>query len=244
MSIQPFSAVLLDIEGTTTPISFVYDTLFPYARDHVERFLAERWHDDAVQEVVDVLRKQARQDIADGMEGAVPIPKGQGAGVRVTVLASVRWLMDNDRKVTGLKALQGHIWRAGYEDGTLESVLFPDVPAALERWHDHEIPVAIYSSGSIAAQKLLFRYSEAGDFTPLLRDYFDTTTGSKKEASSYGAIASSLGLEPAELLFLTDVVAEAEAAREAGVQAAIMNRPGNRPQPEHDFVVLDDFSSL
>lgn len=197
MADQP-KAILLDIEGTTSSISFVADELFPYARKHLADYVAAH-----PEEVAPILAE-------------VP-------GDPVETL--IQWI-DEDRKATPLKTLQGLIWAKGYADGELTGHVYPDTPEAIRRWVDRGIRVNIYSSGSVAAQKLIFGHSIAGDLTPLLSGYFDTTTGPKREAASYAKIAEALGLAPAEILFLTDIQAEADAAREAGVQALIVDREG------------------
>lgn len=220
-----YDAILLDIEGTTTSIAFVYDVLFPYARQQVAAYLAAHW-DDA---------SDARRLFeAEGADASSP------EALARTVLAQ----MDADQKSTALKSLQGQIWKAGYADGTLRADVFPDVPDAIARWVDQGLQVCIYSSGSVAAQKLLFGHTPYGDLTPQLSGYFDTTTGPKREAGSYAQIAGAMGVAPGRILFATDVVAEADAAVAAGMQAVIMDRPGNKPQPAHEHPVAQDFSAL
>ena len=238
-------AILLDIEGTTTSIRFVYDTLFPFARHHVGTFLEGAWGDAAVQSDVDALREQAGQDLADGVTDAPQIPAdGSPEVVRAATLANVLWQMNSDRKTTGLKGLQGKIWRHGYTSGELLGHIYDDVEPALLAWRDARTPVSIYSSGSVAAQKLLFRHSERGDLTPLLASYFDTTTGPKKVASSYTAIAEALQCDVGEVLFVTDSLDEAVAAHEAGVRAILSIRPGNAPLAEHAFQAITSFDEL
>jgi len=136
--------------------------------------------------------------------------------------------MDRDRKSTALKSLQGKIWKAGFESGELKGTVFPDVPLAFERWAA-QAKIAIYSSGSVDAQKLFFRHSSHGDLTPLISGYFDTRTGPKLEPASYAAIAAEMGVEPDEALFFSDVVGELDAAREAGLQTRLVIREGNAP---------------
>jgi len=199
--------LLLDIEGTTTPISFVYEVLFPFARSRMADYLRDHPDDPDVQ--------------------ALP--------------EDVFALMDKDSKIGPLKAIQGRIWEAGYRSGALRGQVFPDVPERFAAWHGADHSVNIYSSGSVLAQQLLFGHSEAGDLTRFLDAYYDTGVGPKKEASSYRRIAAELG-EPG--LFVTDIVAEAEAAQAAGWTAVIMDRPGNAPQPAHSFLVARDFLAL
>jgi enolase-phosphatase E1 len=185
--------ILLDVEGTTSSISFVYDVLFVHAKTHVGDFLAAHADDPLVR----------------------------------VALAAVD-LMNRDIKDTALKALQGMIWRSGFESGGLVAHVFDDVPPALAQWADAGLDVRIYSSGSIEAQKLFFGHTAAGDLTPHLRGHYDTTTGPKREASSYAAIAADMDLEPRQILFVSDVGAELDAARQAGMATALAVRPGNR----------------
>jgi enolase-phosphatase E1 len=193
---QP-KAILLDIEGTTSSIAFVADTLFPYARQRIPAYVPAH-----------------REELASVL-GAMP------PGDPVQTLLD--W-MDVDAKETALKDIQGRIWADGYAAGELKGHVYPDTPEALRRWNDAGIPVHIYSSGSIAAQKLIFGHSVAGDLTPLLSGYLDTTTGPKREADSYRTIAEALGLVPDALLFVSDIQAEIDAARAAGLQAILIDR--------------------
>jgi enolase-phosphatase E1 len=210
-------AVLLDIEGTTTPIAFVYRTLFPYARTHLRRFLvAHRGRADVTQ-IVDRLRQEQTTD-----------PEAPHS---VAVESYVEWLMDRDRKSTPLKELQGLIWDEGFRSGDLVGELFVDVLPALEAWRREGIGVGIFSSGSIHAQQLLFRHSSAGDLTPLLRWHFDTTTGPKTAPESYHRIVDAIGVPADRVLFVSDVVAELDAARAAGLRTALSERPGNAEVP-------------
>lgn len=235
-----FDHVVLDIEGTTTPIAFVHEVLFPYAADNVEAFLEAHWDEAGVQQDVQSLRELAASE-----EGLTAIPEaGERAAQQEAVLAVVRQLMAEDRKATGLKSLQGRIWREGYARGELQGQIFDDVPQAFERWRARGLTLYIYSSGSIEAQKLIFGFSDKGDLTPCLAGYFDTTTGPKRETDSYRKIAQAIGAAPERVIFLTDVVAEADAARQAGLQAAVLERPGNPPAPPHDHPVLRDFAAL
>jgi enolase-phosphatase E1 len=197
MTDAPPKVILLDIEGTTTSIAYVADVLFPYAR---ARFPA--WVPIHREELAPVLASMPPGD---------PI---------ATLLA---W-MDIDAKETALKHIQGRIWREGYEAGELKAHVYSDTPEALKRWTEAGIRVCIYSSGSIEAQKLIFGHSEAGDLTGYLSGYFDTTTGPKREADSYAKIAAALSLDPADILFVSDVAAETDAAKAAGLRALLIDR--------------------
>lgn len=224
--------VLLDIEGTTTPIDFVYRVLFPYARERAADFLARHASEDDF--LRDLLARFAEEHARDKRCGQDP-PELQShtpeARLRSTV-DYIHWLMDRDRKSTPLKELQGKIWEQGYREGQLNGQVFPDVPRAFRRWQRQHRSIAIYSSGSVLAQKLLFSYTTDGDLTPYIQNYFDTNTGAKAEPESYRKITEALRLSPPELLFISDVVAELDAARSAGVQTLLCLRPGNPPQPE------------
>jgi enolase-phosphatase E1 len=198
--------ILLDIEGTTTPIAFVTETLFPYARAHLAAFL-ER-------------------------EGR--------AGEAAEFLAQI----DRDSKSTELKELQGRIWEDGYRTGALAGQVFEDVPRALAQWRDRGEPVGIYSSGSVRAQQWLFRTCAAGDLTPLIRWHFDTAVGAKQDPASYARIAEIVAIPSAQIVFVSDVVRELDAARAAGMQTILSLRPGNPPQPPHQHRVVRSFDQI
>ncbi len=220
-------AILLDIEGTTTPVDFVYQTLFPFARHHVSAFLAAHGTDAGVVADIARLREEHRADMSKDQHPPVWRDEAQ----MESALAYVYWLMDRDRKSTGLKALQGKIWEAGYRSGELHSEIYADVPRAFERWRNQGKTFAIFSSGSVLAQRLLFSHTTAGNLTGYLSAYFDTTTGAKQEAESYCRIAAALALPTSAILFLSDVVAELDAARQAGMQTALCVRSEPAPNP-------------
>jgi enolase-phosphatase E1 len=221
--------ILLDIEGTVAPIAFVKDVLYPYARQHAEAFLRVHWNDAAIADA----RKMLDPTAADFSEAAL-----------ISLLQNIDRLMESDVKSTGLKAIQGQIWDEGYRRGAFASPVFADVAPALQRWTKAAKKVAIYSSGSIAAQKVFFRYTTAGDLTPLLIAYFDTTTGPKRSPESYARIAESLALQPQEILFISDVVEEVAAARTAGVSGVIAVRPGNAPVTATHVDQIRSFNEL
>ena len=211
-------------------MAFVYDVLFPYAREQAAAYLRENPDSDAIE----LLKQEWRGDSEEGAPD--------------DLAAYVEWLMDRDRKSPGLKRLQGLVWQRGYRDGELNGEVFDDVPRALERWRQRGIAVAIYSSGSVLAQRLLFSSTRFGDLTRLLSNYFDTSSGSKTSAESYRRIAASLECSTNEMLFVSDSASELEAARSAGCQVALCVRPGNPGQqaPEgvrvvHTFDEILDF---
>ncbi|KAK9089241.1 hypothetical protein Scep_028323 [Stephania cephalantha] len=221
--------ILLDIEGTTTPISFVTDVLFPYAHQNVRKHLDATYDTEETQEDIKLLRAQVEDDLKDGLS-SLPIPPADTG--KEEVIASV--------------VANGHIWRVGYQNNELEGVVFADVHDALEKWHALGIKVYIYSSGSREAQRLIFGKSNYGDLRKYLYGFFDTTIGHKRDARSYSEISLSLGVDrPSEILFLTDVYQEALAAKEAGLEAIITVRPGNAPLPEnHGFKTVQSFSEI
>jgi enolase-phosphatase E1 len=225
----PAQAILLDIEGTTTPIEFVYQVLFPYARAHVREFLEQHLTPEVHADLAR-LRSEHAQDLQLG-HMPPPWPEDIGELRLEPVEAYVHWLMDRDRKSTGLKSLQGKIWEAGYLSGALRGQLYPDVPLAFARWRRENRDICIFSSGSVLAQKLLFAHTEAGDLTAFIRAYFDTNVGPKAGAESYRRIARELQLPPTAIAFISDVAAELDAARAAGMQTALCVRPG-RPEPD------------
>ena len=220
---------LLDIEGTVAPLTLTGEVLFPYARRHVGEFLAQHAEDSSVRRDIELLAEENRVDAE---------VQRTGGGEMEEPTRYLLWLMDWDRKSTALKSLQGKIWKAGFESGELKGTLFEDVPEALARWA-RDARVAIYSSGSVEAQKLLFRYSNFGDLTGLISGYFDTRVGAKRESGSYAAIAAELKAASGEVLFFSDVVAELDAAREAGCRTRLVVRPGNAPVADthgHDAI--------
>jgi enolase-phosphatase E1 len=222
-----WSAVLLDIEGTTTPITFVHQILFPYARLRLRAFTSTHGSDPAVVEAVARLRHEHAADVAAGAEP----PVWSGADVDGLV-RYLEWLMDRDRKSPSLKALQGLIWEEGYSRGDLRGLVFDDVPGALRRWHAAGRKIAIYSSGSVLAQRRLFQTTAVGDLTTIIDGFFDTSVGAKVDRGSYERIAAALQVAADRILFVSDVTAELRAARQAGFQVRLATRPGNAPQAD------------
>jgi len=235
-------AILLDIEGVTTPVDFVYQTLFPFARHHVKEFLAAHSADEAVR--ADIARLREERSTEAGGQERPPVWRDDSLEAQSeSAVAYVHWLMDRDHKSTGLKSLQGKIWEAGYRSGELRGAVYEDVPRAFARWKDQQKIIAIFSSGSVLAQQLLFAHSTTGELTGFIQAYFDTTTGAKQEAESYRRIAASLQSPPSEILFLSDVVAELDAARLAGMQTALCARVGPSP-PASPHPVIRAFDEV
>lgn len=243
---------LLDVEGTVAPLTLTTGQLFPYARAHFEQFLRGHSADPSVQSDLALLAEENRAETDASSPKMLGAPGPSRLGTRETTnagasglapetwestgmspalgsaLAYLLWLMDRDRKSTALKSLQGKIWKAGFESGELKGTLFADVPQAFARWSAAG-KIAIYSSGSVAAQQLLFRHSSYGDLTPRISGYFDTRTGPKTAAASYRAIAAAMQVDPPQALFFSDVVRELDAARDAGFATRLVVREGNPP---------------
>ena len=207
-------AILTDIEGTTSSISFVKDVLFPYARRALPGFVAERRDDPEVRRWLDQVAMEHGSICSDDV-----------------IVETLQGWIDQDRKHTALKALQGMIWQAGYNDADFTAHIYPDAAPALRDWHGQGLPLYVYSSGSVPAQKLFFGHSDAGDLGPMISGWFDTEVGGKREAQSYRRIAEAIGFAADEILFLSDVVEELDAAREAGLQTVLVDRVEDYPQP-------------
>lgn len=214
--------ILLDIEGTTTPIDFVHETLFPFAKEKIGEYVAENL--DAISLEIELLKKEYKKDFSDQIYG-----RSFRQDAPETIVEYLKFLIEIDRKSTVLKSLQGKIWQAGYESGELESVIFEDVPRAFERWKREEKRIAIYSSGSRLAQKLIFKYSNFGDLTNYISDYFDTNVGHKRETESYVKIAHALNHPPKRVAFVSDIPQELDAAKTAGFGTFLSVREGNAP---------------
>lgn len=217
-------AIITDIEGTTSSLSFVHDVLFPYSRariaDHV------RDHADRLGPLLADVRTEAGD---------------AGLDVDACIVQLIAW-QDADRKIGPLKTLQGMIWAEGFADGSLQGHVYPDAVAGLRRWNARRISLYVYSSGSVAAQKLLFGHSVTGDLTPLFSGYFDTAIGGKKDAASYRVIADAIDLPPADILFLSDVEAELAAAQSAGLAVTLLVR--DAPLPDGAYRAVGDFDSI
>ncbi len=252
MSVEPARAklYLLDIEGTAAPLTLTGDLLFPYARVHLRAFLEEHADEPAVREDLALLAGESRAETDPALPcrleemRATGDGDGDGARFRTGAYMYLLWLMDRDRKSTALKSLQGKIWKAGFESGELKGTLFEDVPGAFSRWAATG-KVAIYSSGSVEAQKLLFGHTNYGDLTPRIGGYFDTRTGPKRSAASYAAIAQAMQVAPVDAIFFSDVVEELDAAREAGLATRLVVRGGNPPvEDAHRHAIIRSFSEV
>ncbi|MFT2110372.1 acireductone synthase [Marinomonas sp. 2405UD68-3] len=218
-------AILTDIEGTTSKISFVHDVLFPFARKHMASFIQEHHQDEPVAEQITAIKHLL----------------GQSNATLETVIRTLEHWIDTDQKITSLKALQGMIWKRGYETNAFTGHVYQDAFAQLTQWHQEKFELYVYSSGSVAAQKLIFGYSDFGDMTPLFTGYFDTKVGLKQNRESYQAIITELPYSPSEVLFLSDVVAELDAASDAGMQTYQLIRE-NQDVSQHPHT--DSFKNI
>jgi enolase-phosphatase E1 len=207
--------ILTDIEGTTTSVSFVYDVLFPYFREHI-------WDLRNMTGIAEV-------DNAFAETKAIVL-KEDGIELKSTeeIIEKLNQWCDEDRKITPLKTLQGLLWKIGYEKGVLKGHVYDDVPIALDKWNRMSLKIGVFSSGSVEAQKLIFGYSIKGDLTPYFSNYFDTKTGMKRETETYSKIAQIINFQPNKILFLSDIVEELEAAEKAGFQTIQLVRPGTK----------------
>ena len=226
------ATVLTDIEGTTSSISFVHDVLFPYARAALPGFVREHGQEPEVRQWLD----RAAVDAGGVCQDEVIVEVLQG------------WI-DEDRKHPALKALQGMIWAEGYQDAEYKAHVYPDAAQALRSWHAAGHPLAVYSSGSVAAQKLLFGHSSEGDLSPLFSAWFDTAVGGKREVASYQNIVAQLGVPAREIVFLSDVVEELDAAREAGLRTVLLDRREDYPMPRmgeacHGHERVESFAAI
>lgn len=219
-------AIVTDIEGTTSSISFVHEVLFPYARERMAGFLRAHGEEPQVAAQIDAVRDEAGSEL--GLDGVI----GQ----------LIAWI-DADRKITPLKALQGMIWEAGFRNGDFAGHVYEDAVRHLKGWHAQGIPLYVFSSGSVQAQRLLFGHSDAGDLTPLFSGFYDTRIGAKREASAYTAIAADIGLPPADILFLSDIEGELDAARDAGMQTLWLVRDG-APDAATGHRQVSDFDAI
>jgi enolase-phosphatase E1 len=201
-------AILTDIEGTTSSISFVKDVLFPYAAKALPDYIRQHADEPAVAEQLKAVAEEAGLALEDR--------EGQ-------IAALLQWIAE-DKKLTPLKALQGLVWQAGYQNGDYQAHVYADAVTALQAWKAQGLSLCVYSSGSIKAQKLFFGYSEAGDLRPLFSDYFDTTSGSKQEPDAYVGISEAMGFAAHEILFLSDIIEELDAAKQAGMQTCLLVR--------------------
>jgi enolase-phosphatase E1 len=235
--------ILLDIEGTTTPVEFVYQTLFPYASRKLEPFLREHIEDTEIQSLIQDLRVQYGADERTGLNPPVWMDYPEAARLRSSV-AYGQWLIVRDSKCPPLKSLQGMIWQEGFASGELRGEIFPDVPVAFERWKRQKKIICIYSSGSVLAQQNLFRTTALGDLTSYISVFFDTRVGVKTEGESYKKIAASFSHAPDQFLFISDAPKEIKAAQSIGMQSLLCVRKERSTPTAADAGVIHDFSSI
>ncbi|KAI8065546.1 2,3-diketo-5-methylthio-1-phosphopentane phosphatase [Gongronella butleri] len=238
--------LLVDIEGTITPITFVKDVLFPYVTNNLDTFLDQHWESPELTPYIEQLREQASKDVQAGISEAVEVPtEGSPETIQAAVKKNIQWQMAQDRKIGALKSFQGYMWKAGYQSGELLSIVYDDVIPVLEQWQQKGKKNYIYSSGSIPAQKLLVNHTNHGNIAKYFSGYYDTSIGLKVETGSYEAIAKDMGVAPSSILFVSDNIREIEAADKAGFHVLIADRPGNAPLPaEHAYKVITSFAQI
>jgi len=219
-------AIVTDIEGTTSSLSFVKDVLFPYARARMESFVRDHGEEPAVRKLLDEVRAVAHRQLTEA-----------------ETVAQLRIWIDEDKKITPLKALQGMIWEAGYRQGDFRGHVYEDAVRNLRRWKERFIRLYVFSSGSVQAQRLLFGHSDHGDLTPLFSGYFDTAIGAKRDAASYQKIAAAVGVQAAHILFLSDITEELDAARAAGMRTVHLVRDA-AAQPAAGHAQAADFDAI
>ncbi len=232
--------ILLDIEGTISTLAFVREVLFPYARREVAAFLQKNSHLEKVQAN---LNQMAQDDGATGFDQWCPA-EWPSLEAQTWVVNKIYQWIDADVKLSGLKQLQGLIWEKGYRDGSFRAPLFPEVASKLNEWKACGLQIYIYSSGSVDAQKLFFAHTEQGNLTPLISGYFDTTIGPKRDQESYNAISEKLAIKPSNILFLSDIPEELNAAHAAGYATALVIRPGNKPITETTHQQIHSFEEI
>ncbi|KAL9642782.1 hypothetical protein ABK040_009857 [Willaertia magna] len=244
LKLKKYSVLLFDIEGTTTPIVFVAEKLFPYIRNNLQVYLTNTWNNEQTRNDIKLLKEQATQD-ALGKGDFKDAPQIDDSSIE-SVINNVVYNMDKDRKMTALKQLQGNMWISGYENGELKGEVYDDAFNLFERAISLNKKIYIYSSGSVQAQKLLFQYSTHGNLLKYISGHFDTQNiGNKLEKSSYEKIAETINVPKDEILFFTDNIGEAEASREAGIDALLSIRPGTKPLPEnHTFPSVTSFDQV
>jgi enolase-phosphatase E1 len=240
---SPIRVILLDIEGTTTPVEFVYQTLFPYASRKLEPFLREHAQDPGIQMLIQELRAQQEADERAGLNPPGWMDHPEDARLRSSV-AYGQWLIVRDSKCQPLKSLEGRIWQEGFASGDLRGETFPDVSPAFERWRRQKKIICIYSSGSVLAQQNLFRTTASGDLTSYISVFFDTRVGAKVEGESYMKIAASFSYAPEQFLFISDVLREIDAAQSVGMQVLLCVRDKHTTPASVAAKVVHDFSGI
>jgi len=235
--------ILLDIEGTTTPLDFVHRTLFGYARENLRTFLEENFRKPEVHECFAALKVQHAADLQQRQTPPAWLTDSQESEIRSAAEYGL-WLMDRDSKTGSLKTLQGLIWQEGYRSGRLKGQVYSDVPRAFDRWRREGKDISIYSSGSELAQRLLFGTTEFGDLTPYISAFFDTRVGAKTNRDSFRRIASLKGHPEEELLFFSDSLAELDAARSAYMRTVLVTRTTGVEIPTDSHLVIKNFDEL
>ena len=236
--------LLLDIEGTTCPVSFVSDTLFPYARQSLSSYIASHRSDPEVQDILNTAWKEWSDDDTEASHRLRDKHQQEGLQTSQAITDYLLYLIDIDKKSTALKDLQGKIWLRGYQSGEIKAELFPETSACLQEWSERHLAISSYSSGSIQAQKLIYQYSKSGDLTRHIQQWFDTHTGPKKEAESYSIISQKLKTPPQAILFVSDNVQECNAAKQADLRTMFSKREGNPDQNSQGHTTITSLNEV
>ena len=236
--------LLLDIEGTTCPVSFVSDVLFPFAKQELSHYIKQNWDKIPHNKSIQAAKKEWLDDRStESIQIKQQVIKGEAEGID-ELIQYLKHLISIDKKSTALKDLQGRIWEHGYKNGELKSQLFPETSECLREWREQGLTLSVYSSGSIQAQKLLYRHSPAGDLEKFFSHWFDTHTGPKKSAESYKTIAEQLHSSPNKIWFVSDNGAECDAARSAGMHTLFSLRDGNPDRDPRDHTVVQSLREV
>ncbi len=233
------NSVLLDIEGTTSSIRFVYEEMFPYVRRHLEAYLENHWEEEALNRALDLMaRDLSFPDRHRWLESL------DSMSARKRIIQQTLSWMDHDAKLTGLKALQGLIWEEAFVGGHLRAHVYDDVPEALRSWNEAGLDLRVYSSGSVHAQRLFFSHTIYGDLLSFFQGHYDTAVGNKRDVDSYRRIAQDVAVDASKIVFISDVCAELDAARKAGLKTVLCRRPGNADPGRHDHPEIESFREL
>ncbi|KAG5668607.1 hypothetical protein PVAND_016543 [Polypedilum vanderplanki] len=235
-------AVICDIEGTTTSISFVKDVLFPLAYKNCEKFLTENYRNTEIQQILQDLHEHSKLENSE-----IPNIENDKTKDIKNFTTYIQTLIDQDKKVKPLKQLQGKIWKLAFESGEIKGHVYEDVSRNFQKWTEKGIKIFIYSSGSVEAQKLLFSHSQSGDLTKYLSGYFDTTVGHKQEVKSYENILEKIRYGAEKVLFLSDIYGEVKAAKQVGINCKILIRPGNyelNDEEKEEFETVENFDEI
>lgn len=236
--------LLLDIEGTTCPFNFIVDVLFPYAEQNLEPFIDSHSQEDSITKILTKANEEWTKDKHPGSMSLLARCYKQSLTSKESTTKYLQYLMSIDQKSTALKDLQGKIWRQGYNNGTLKSTLFEEAHECIHRWKQKRLILAVYSSGSVEAQKLLYQHTQTGNLVGLFSHWFDTHTGPKKSQESYELIAKKMGTDAKNVIFISDNAEECDAAKIAGMHTLFSLRANNPDQDPKQHCLISDLNEV